>query len=214
MGFLNNLLFPHFCLYCWSVGCPICRNCLSKFEPYYLQPKLQALEIDKTISLYHYNNQASFLLKKAKYRFNKRVLKYFLENVDLQILEQTRLVFKKLTNPILLFVPMIKEDERTRGYNQAELLANFLAKHFNFKVEKYLYKSKKTKRQSMLVGKSKRWQNVKNVYGIKSNKINQNQDIIVVDDVITSGATIVTIAKLLKTQTNGKVIVWSLFKSY
>lgn len=214
MGFLNNLLFPQFCLYCWSVGCPICGHCLAKFEPYRLEPSLSALEIHKTISLYHYNNQASFLLKKAKYRFNKRVLEYFLENINTQTLEQTRVVLKKLSNPIFLFVPMTIEDEHIRGYNQAELLAGFLAEHFNFEVKKYLLKNKKTKRQSMLKNKSKRWQNVENVYRVIPNKINQNQDVVVVDDVITSGATISTIAKQLKTQTKGKIIAWSLFKSY
>jgi predicted amidophosphoribosyltransferase len=109
---------------------------------------------------------------------------------------------------------MTIEDEHIRGYNQAELLAGFLAEHFNFEVKKYLLKNKKTKRQSMLKNKSKRWQNVENVYRVIPNKINQNQDVVVVDDVITSGATISTIAKQLKTQTKGKIIAWSLFKSY
>ena len=210
MGFLKNLLFPDFCIYCKSIGSPICFNCLKNFEPYYYKRNTSSY-----VALYHYNSPASFLLKKAKYRNNKHILEHFLQIISPSVLNKTKEEFKKLKNPLLLFVPNSKQDRRVRGYNQAELLANYLAKIFALTTKDWLLQiGKKPKRQSMFKSHKDRWQNVKRIYGFKQEIVIKNQDFILVDDVVTSGATTKTIIKLLLQKKARRVMVWSLFRSY
>ena len=210
MGFFKNLLFPDFCIYCKSVGSPICSNCLENFEPYYYRKANSSF-----IALYHYNSPASFLLKKAKYRSNKHILEYFLQIISLSILNKTREEFRKLENPLLLFVPDSKQDRRVRGYSQTELLANYLAKIFALTTKDWLLQvGMKPRRQSMFKSHRDRWQNVKGVYGLKPSIVIKNRDFVLIDDVVTSGATTKTITKLLLQKKVRRVMVWSLFRSY
>ncbi len=95
----------------------------------------------------------------------------------------------------ITFVPMSPKKERTRGFNQAELLARELGKLWNIPVVCALEKIKETDPQVTLPHKARR-DNVRGAFGLA--KFPQCASILIVDDVCTTGATLTECARVLK----------------
>ena len=98
---------------------------------------------------------------------------------------------------IILFVPSHRRKEAVRGYNQAELLARYIAKSLDIPISyNNLVKIKHTKDQSSL-DKYNRMDNLKDVFKIKDKEEIYNKRILLVDDIITTGSTMIECAKIL-----------------
>lgn len=92
-------------------------------------------------------------------------------------------------------VPLHKQKRRIRGYNQSELLAKIISKNIGIEYIDALYKVVNTKQQSSLSAKE-REKNIKNAFKADSNVKNKN--ILLVDDILTTGYTINECARVLK----------------
>ncbi len=109
----------------------------------------------------------------------------------------------KRQNPVeiacIIPVPLHKVRKRARGFNQSEILAEILGSELNLKVEKdILFRIKNTKDQTKL-SEEERKQNVAGAFKVQDEqKILKDKKIILVDDVITTGATLNECAKILK----------------
>jgi len=161
--------------------------------------------------LYHYSTQASYLLKKAKYRGLCSALDCFLNYIPwsawLGLLESV----SQLEQPTLVPIPITPSDQKKRGYNQSELMARFLKQSFGLPTKSFLKKTKTNQKQSMLNSVPARQQNVLGVYQLRPEVSIKNQDLIVLDDVITTGATIREAGRVLKQAGARRLIAWSLF---
>ncbi len=101
---------------------------------------------------------------------------------------------------IIVPVPLSKERKRKRNYNQAEVIASEIVKQFprlNAKVELILKRVKHTNTQTALT-RDARIENVKGAFKLVENSLTKDSNIIVLDDVITSCATVNECAKVLK----------------
>lgn len=96
-----------------------------------------------------------------------------------------KLLEKNLSEVVLTFVPMHPRRERERGYNQSKILAETIAKKLDLKCQEVFEKVKDTKFQVGLK-KDQRQENLKNAFAVKK----APEEIIIVDDVITTGTTI------------------------
>lgn len=93
-------------------------------------------------------------------------------------------------------VPLSKANYQKRGYNQAELIANEISKFYNIPVNaKALFKIKDTPPQSTL-SHEERVNNVKDAY--MADPLVLNKRILLIDDVFTTGSTLESCAKTLK----------------
>jgi len=121
---------------------------------------------------------------------------------------------KKLPVAILNFnenlvipVPLSKKRLRWRGFNQAELIAQKVAEKYNLKLDnKNLIRIKHKKPQAKL-NEIHRLENIKGCFSWQGENLNK-KNIILVDDVVTTGATLNECAKILKA--NGAGEVWGL----
>lgn len=99
---------------------------------------------------------------------------------------------------IIVYTPLYRKKLLTRGYNQAELLAKVIAKELGCSVGKnILCKTKDTLPQSTL-SKYERRKNVKGAFAICAVQYFNNMNVLLVDDVYTTGATVNECARLLK----------------
>ncbi len=106
--------------------------------------------------------------------------------------------YKNLFSPdFITYVPMTKRAERKRGYNQSELLARALSERVNVEVKDCLVKVKETKRQLKL-GREERLKNLKGVFRVHDRRSVKDKNVLIVDDVFTTGATAEVLAKALK----------------
>jgi ComF family protein len=104
---------------------------------------------------------------------------------------------------LLIPIPLHKTKKALRGYNQSEVLANGLATIIPIPIVlESIIRSKHTKSQTYL-NKEARKENVKDVFEVIKPLVVQNKKIILLDDVITTGATIEACAnELLKAGAN------------
>lgn len=96
---------------------------------------------------------------------------------------------------IIVFVPMTESEQKKRGFNQSELLANEVGKRLNIPVLPALVKIKDTKVQKELQGKD-RASNLEGAFACVFEQV-KNRTILLVDDIFTTGATANECAKTL-----------------
>lgn len=98
---------------------------------------------------------------------------------------------------IITFVPMHPFRLGMRGFNQSQLLASALGKMLGVSTEPLLKRTKYTKPQSKRKAQDRR-RAVKDVYALRKNRDLKGKRILLIDDVITTGATLSACAALLK----------------
>ena len=101
-------------------------------------------------------------------------------------------------NPLLVPVPLFKTREYWRGFNQAQLLARSIARHYRLDVSTELVRTKPGISQAELKDRPERLSNVRELYAITSPESFKGRNIILVDDVCTTGATLNECARILK----------------
>lgn len=113
---------------------------------------------------------------------------------------------------LLLPVPLHPTRLGQRGFNQLLLIGRIIAKHLSLDwAEHALVKTRNTAAQSTLTAKS-RMTNLHHAFSI-TQAIHHNQ-IIILDDVVTTGATINEITKtILKHYPNSDIHIWSFAKT-
>lgn len=93
-------------------------------------------------------------------------------------------------------VPLYSSKLRDRGYNQANLLAQYLAKHFKISLKNdIIYATRESASQTKL-NKAKRSINIKGLFKVKQKL--KNEKILLVDDIFTTGSTVRECACALK----------------
>lgn len=98
---------------------------------------------------------------------------------------------------ICFYVPSHKEKLATRGYNQAKLLASEIARKLDIEISHgELIKIKRTKEQNKLEG-SKRRDNLKGAYIYNSKRNLRGKNILLIDDLVTTGSTMLETSKIL-----------------
>ncbi|MEO5571480.1 MAG: ComF family protein [Bacteroidia bacterium] len=111
-------------------------------------------------------------------------------------------------------VPLHKSRLRTRGYNQSDFIANGLSIAMNIPAEtNLLFRNKKTETQTRK-NRFSRWQNVSNVFSLAEKANIEGKHVLLVDDVITTGSTLVACAEVLLKHKSTKVSVASIAYAY
>ncbi len=107
---------------------------------------------------------------------------------------------------IIIPVPLFRSKQKQRGYNQAELMAEQVAKILKVPCEKrLLIKSSATKSQSMLK-RTERLLNLEDSFMSINDELIANKNILLVDDIVTTGSTVNQCSKVLKKAGAVKVI--------
>jgi len=112
---------------------------------------------------------------------------------------------QKSNQTYLVPVPLHKSKLRKRGYNQAQLLTQGLSKKLNIPAIDMLVRVKNTPSQVGLERK-KRIENISGAFSLAPNiLISQYPNIFLVDDVLTTGSTLLEAANVLKRKGTKKV---------
>ncbi|MCX6703033.1 MAG: ComF family protein [Candidatus Wolfebacteria bacterium] len=99
---------------------------------------------------------------------------------------------------ILVPIPLHKKRERERGFNQSALLAENLGRVFDIPVCAVLKRTKNNKPQAKITEYEKRFVNISGCFEVGPPDIIIGKNILLIDDVFTSGATMDEAAKVLK----------------
>jgi competence protein ComFC len=113
---------------------------------------------------------------------------------------------------VVIPVPLHQTRERERRYNQSEIIARRIAELLNISLAvDYLVRPRATKQQAKLPEKE-RWNNVKNAFVVndKSKPLITGKYILLVDDIVTTGATVSEASKPLLNAGARKIDILSL----
>ncbi len=227
MDFLN-LLFPKYCINCKKLGDYICANCFSfiAFDTGGIcavcgKDSIDKLthpgcktkySIDGIFSSILYKGVSKKLIYNFKYKPYLKNLRKILSDLFYEGLIQKQEfydIIKKSKKLIFVPIPLYSARERARGYNQAEILAEDLSKRLGFKTSNLLKRVRKTNSQITL-SKKERKENIKEAFEFNSSSKSYGKDtcVLLVDDVFTTGSTLMEAAKTLKM--NSIKSVWAL----
>jgi competence protein ComFC len=186
---------------------PLCTSCRKKMrrcqEGFYIGTGDEKYFV---WSVFYYSNIVKELIIRLKYKSDficgEILAKYMLESV-----KDIGLQFD-----LIAYVPMTKRALKKRGYNQSEFLANYLARFLDIPVIGNLIKVMDTKDQIGLNG-DERWNNMKNCFEVVESKNIKNKNILLIDDVVTTGATAFQCAQNLRKSGISKVYILTIAKS-
>ena len=97
----------------------------------------------------------------------------------------------------ITWVPLSRRRLRQRGYDQAHILAEELAKRLGLPCERLLVKRRHTRPQSGISNRAKREANAAGVYAVTDPERVRGKRILLVDDIVTTGATLASAAGVL-----------------
>lgn len=203
-----ELIFPDKCIYCKKLGEPICKSCLEKINIKHLFKKVNNDYFDYLFCGSFYKKLIKTQIHSFKFHRKAYLYRYFIE-LCLRI-EEVKDFLKKFD--IITYVPMHYKKELERGYNQSKLLAEELGRKLNLEVICCLEKTKENKTQSSLSEKE-REDNVKDVFVLKEKENIKDKNVILVDDILTTGSTARAASKLLKESGAKKICIFAIAKT-
>ena len=163
--------------------------------------------------IYKYNNFLKIIIKTLKYKLVRDGFDRLM-SISL-LLARTKIasLIKALNiSPTLSPIPLHKYRINQRGFNQSEIICSYMSKHLRLDSKEYLIRYKKTKIQAMLNSKRLRYKNLRGAFKIKLNMNIIGKNIILIDDVVTTGSTVKEAASVLKRNKALNVFVFALAK--
>jgi len=218
-GMALDLLFPQHCVGCGKEGeflCYSCRQSLPRITPPLCprcgKPQPSGIlcpscvgwsaKIDGIRSPFRFDGAMREAVHQLKYR-NLRALA-----VPLAKLLQDYLITNPVPAEVLVPVPLHRKRLRERGYNQSSLLARQLGKLANLPVvDDCLIRQRHAPPQARTATVEERRSNVTDAFACPDHRLRDKQ-VLLIDDVSTSGATLDACAAAIKAA--GATSVWGL----
>jgi competence protein ComFC len=223
MDNILNIIFPPKCMFCHKTGSLICPDCVKnckklkhqycvvcdKPSPFGVTHNkcLTVIAPKQFISVYSYEGKVRQCIKNSKYGTREFMALKILTEHAVELIK-TKVVF--FNDHIVVPVPVSKTKLAFRGFNQAELIAVKVAKSLDLEMNiNTLLRVKDTAGQFNYSRKD-RFTNVAGAFEVKGRLTGKN--ILVVDDISTTGATLLEISKTLYKAGAAEVLCFTLSK--
>lgn len=215
MNVINSILdfiFPVDCISCKKQGGYLCTECLNNLQ------EAERESLKWIFPIYDYRDP---IIKKAiwllKYKNKRKITKILSEALYPRILEELSEItlLENFHNPILIPIPLAPKRKKERGFNQAELVCQHLAKldasNKNFTlITNVLIKPKDTIHQAHIHNRKDRLENLLGSFSVKNADLIKNRNIILIDDITTTGATLSEAKKVLREHGAKKIIAFTI----
>ncbi len=212
-----DFIFPKKCVSCGRFGAYICFACTAKIEviehPVCPICQRQAIggkthpgcrtkfTLDGLVVGFRYRGPIKLAISRIKYKWIWDIA-YTVND----LLAERIWKFNIPQEFVLVPIPLHVRRKNWRGFNQAELICQILAKKFGCKTQNLLKRQVETKTQVGLT-REERKKNIKGAFTLNSSNV-RGKTIILVDDVYTTGATMGEACRLLKQ--SGARVVWGM----
>lgn len=217
-------LFPKKCFNCQKSGNYLCSSCKERIVSLKTQvcPVCQRVSfqgkthpgcktkefLDGLVSLYHYRRPLKGMIKSFKY-YQLKDLRETIANLAINVLKEKKILFYwQKNNFIFTPLPLFPARKLWRGFNQSEVILKEVCLKLNLPFNNDLIIRKKwTKDQAGLKSKERK-ENVQGAFEINKKEAVKNKNMVIFDDVWTTGNSLKECARTLKN--NDANIVWGL----
>jgi len=185
--------------------CPICLKRLadSTFKKCQHSNKKSSLDFLGFATSYE-NPVIKDLIHKYKYAFAKEIRWTLAQTLIFYLNKAFEDDFSRYA---LVAIPLHRRRFNWRGFNQSEEVAKILSVHFRMPIlNNCLFRAKQTDSQAGLKDFQKRKLNLENAFALKNQELLKNKNIVLLDDVYTSGATLEEAAKAVKSAGAKRII--------
>lgn len=212
-AFLNKILkfvFPARCVGCRAECSSICPKCLSKV------PRAEKMGEDWITSVWSYKDRN---IKKLLWQFKFEGKWSFVEDLGQVLYDHLsdelaeKSLFENVVSPILVPIPITGKKLRERGYNQSEILGKELVRRsggFLACMPNVLQKIKETPTQHSIMNRSARLKNLRGTFAVKNPKEISGRDIVIIDDITTTHATLIEARRALREAGAGKILAFTI----
>ena len=185
-----KILFPSPCYSCGFLSEPLCDKCFVKLE---FCPHMRDVFGMQVCSSMYY--QPGSVLEKLihpfKYKHQAEIFRIFVAHMI-----EAMKILGDLDGLVFVPVPLHKKRQLDRGYNQAELLAKWTAKKLGCEMRDVLVRVKDTGSQAKVSDAASRRENMQNAFRVKEGLEKYGQ-IVLVDDIVTTGSTLLACREAL-----------------
>lgn len=198
-----KILFPRKCGFCNQRIKEeyTCQNCKKNLEYICVKEIFKGENFEYGIFAYSYTG----LVRKKILEFKFKNKKYLYKALTEKLVKNLELYQVEID--VVVSVPISWKRYLERGYNQSDLIANYISNKINKpKLKHVLIKNKNNLKQSTLKNQE-RIENVKDVYHVLRKEKLEGKTVLLVDDIVTTGATVEECSKVLKVNGARKVIV-------
>jgi ComF family protein len=214
MGFftaLLDLLFPPKCVFCRKLlgdGDTWCARCAGKLPLTVHGGRQEGDFFDFCISPLYYKDA----VRKSILRYKFSGASNYAETYG-KILASCIRAYMDAKYDLISWVPLSSKRERTRGYDQAMLLAMATALELQSVAVQTLVKPRDVTPQSGLGGRSERRANISGAYEVYDPELIDGKCILLIDDIVTTGSTLEECARALLSAGATKIVCAALARS-
>jgi ComF family protein len=212
-----QLFYPPLCLSCQTiienqtdlqVLCENCLNNLKEVHENYIRDdvmgRLNPCYLDGVYTIYEFDETVQVLIHEIKYRKAQKLASR-LATLALHRLED-KLPWQSMD--LVIPIPLFQVREKERGFNQSTAIAQGFFPELDFELQgQVIERSKPTLSQTEL-NREERLNNVHDAFTVLQPEIVKGRNITLVDDVVTTGATLNECARVLKAA--GAKNIWAL----
>ena len=199
-SFLLNTIYPLKCIGCQKSEVLICPKCFQKLISLANQPIRQETSyLEKIIIALNYKEHiVKKIIKSFKYPPYIESLKKILSSFLIIAIKKfpDDISYLRKNNFVLASIPLSKLKLAKRGFNQSDLIATELSQKLSLKYQPELLKKIKDTESQTSLNAQERKINIKNIFRFSGNKCPSN--IILVDDIYTTGATLEAASHVLR----------------
>lgn len=163
------------------------------------------IQIEFATALLYFSKgeKTQHLLHHIKYNDRKQ-LAIFLGNLFGERLKQRH---QEIQFDAIVPIPLHPKKQQLRGYNQSTYIAKGIATILEIPIlENVVIRNSNTDTQTRK-NRIERWENISSAFSLKPNCNLENKHILIVDDVLTTGATLEACAQTLKSKQNLKISI-------
>ena len=194
LNWLLDLLYPPRCAFCRRLLTErergVCRFCRKKYEDRVIRRELKNISV--CVAPLRYEGEVRESLLRYKFQGVTAYGPAYAEFIA-KAIDESGISCDSMT-----WVPLSRRRLRKRGYDQAQILAEETAKRLGLPCGKLLIKRVNTRPQSGLASAEQRLKNAKGVYACVDPQKIEGRRILIIDDIVTTGATLSECALTLK----------------
>ena len=197
LTWLGTILFPDKCILCGKLledgELDLCTGCRVQ-APECPVSKIKFPFIDQWTALWYYEGNVRRSLLRYKFNNRRGYANGYGRLLAMKLLREERTDFDVLT-----WIPISRRRKRRRGFDQVELIAKCVGAELGVTPVKTLTKTRHNRQQSRIVGFAQRRANVLGVYEPFEPQQFAGKCVLLLDDIVTTGATASECARILLT---------------
>ena len=219
-----DIIFPRSCAVCGkalsSGERDICINCLidlPRIDTYTHSNQLEKLfygilPVERVTSYIYYSKESPYnnLIHRMKYSDRPEIGERMATIATKELIRQN--FFE--TIDIIIPLPLSKKKKRERGYNQCDYIAEGLSHITGIPVLKDCVMRNKSNETQTHKTRDERWKNVEGIFSLTKPEQMEGKHILLIDDILTTGATLTSCAIAIQQGCNCRISVFTLAYTY